>query len=261
MTISEHLARRRFGTIIPAFAVAVLVATLGAGSYPAATAASDGMHHIPDIAGWQGMHSGKGTCPSQGFLHGPGIEGQKMMLNVNWVGKNDEDSGLYGYWALDHFTENLKVWLLPNGTYYAEKTYDGVFIAPQGASSPGSTSGPPTGLVQNVTSFGSIAGGYAGTFSGTFAPGTQKTSGYIGTFDYGGTLADVLLQSYGNHQVGDRHAYDWESAYFAGGSQVNEYHWGWSYELDPIFTSAGSANQWCNYNAADGGNSGDIFAP
>ncbi|GEM_PF-1944976 len=243
-------------------ALAILVATFGFSAHLPALAASDPgvIHHREGLAGWQEKQGG-GTCPSQGFLRGPGVGGQKLVLNVSWIGKNDEDSGLYGYWALDHFTENLKVWSLPNGTYYAEKAYDGVFITPQGAVSPGSTSGPPTGLVENVTSYGKISGGYVGTFSGTFEPGTQRTYGFIGTFDYGGTLHDVLLQSYGNGQVGDRHAYDWESAYFTGGSQLNEGHWGWSYELDPIFQGSSSVNQWCNYNTADGGNSGDIFSP
>ncbi len=141
------------------------------------------------------------------------------------------------------------------------KVYSGVFVAPQSGVSPGSSADPPTGLVQGESSFGTIDGGYVATFSGTFAPATQPRAGYIGAFDYGGTLSDVLLQSYDKGQTGDMHPYDWTSAYFTGVSGFAQPHWGWSYQLDPIFISKNSINQWCNYNPADGGNSGDIFTP
>ncbi|HJU13279.1 MAG TPA: hypothetical protein VJ792_02350 [Candidatus Nitrosotalea sp.] len=262
-TISSRFGTGRWARFWAAIIPALLLATAGlAGtSLPAASASSDGDEHHHATHGLVAAHAWGGTCPSQEFLKGPGVAGQKQILNISWIGKNDEDSGLAGYWAMDYFKTDLKVWLLPNGTFYAEKTYHGVFVTPQGAVSPNSTSGPPTGHVQNFTSFGAITGGYVATFSGTFAPGTQHTSGPIGSFDYGGTMKDVLLQTYGNGQTGDAHAYDWTVTYFTGVTNFDQPHWGWSYKLDPIFESQNSVNEWCNYNPPDGGNSGDIYTP
>lgn len=263
MTNSGTIQGIKFALLGAAFALLAVTPALSGITFPSAAAASDsdGIHHSIATEGWHGTHAGVGTCPSQGFLANPGVEGQKQILNISWIAKNDEDSGIVGYWGLDHFRENLKVWSFPNGTLFAVKTYNGVFVTPQGAVTPGSTSSPPTGLVQGESSFGTITGGYVGTFTGTFAPGTHPKSGFIGIFDYGGKLSDVLLQIYGNGQVGDKSAYDWESAYFTGVAGFNQSHWGWSYELDPVFKSANSINQWCNYNPPDGGNSGDIYSP
>lgn len=197
-------------------------------------------------------------CPSQSFLVGPGKVGIKI-LDITYTVQNDEDSGVAtsatagGYWALDHFKEHLTVWKLSDGSFYALKKYDGIFVVPTGGTNPGN--GTKT---QTESSFGTIDGGYVATFTGTFTPGTNPTSGYIGTFNYGGTMSDILLKTYAS-QIGAPNSYDWESAYFTGGSAVDESHWGWSYKLDPELQSSTSANQWCNYNSVDGGNSGDIL--
>ena len=197
-----------------------------------------------------------GSCPSQSFLQPP-AKPRLLILSISWTVKNDEDSGLSGFWALDHFKTTLKVWALPGGVFYAEKTYTGVFSVPQGAVSPGSAAG-----LENESAFGTIQGGYVANFTGQFNPGIQPVSGNIGTFDYGGKLSDVLLQTYGNGQVGNAHAYDWTSAYFSNvGNTFNEFHWGWAYLLNANFRSGSSINQWCNYNPPDGGNSGDILVP
>lgn len=251
----------RFLAIAASAMLLAVAGILGTGPQLAsASSGGDGHHH--ENQGMEAVHAWGGTCPSQDFLKGPGVDGQKQILNISWIVKNDEDSGLAGYWAMDYFKTNLKVWVLPNGTFYAEKTYHGAFVTPQGAISPNSTSGPPSGHVQNFTSFGGIVGGYVATFSGTFSPGSHPTTGAIGSFDYGGTIKDVLLQTYGNGQTGDSpNAYDWTGTYFTGVANFDQPHWGWSYKLDPIFESQNSINQWCNYNPADGGNSGDIWAP
>lgn len=198
-------------------------------------------------------HEKKNACPSQSFLSEPHSKGAKQILDISYTAKNDEDSGIGSYWALDHFTQHLKVWQLANGTFYALKTYDGIFVTPTGGLDPG------TGLhLQNESSFGEITGGYVATMTGTFTPGTNPTHGNIGTFNYGGTMTDVLLNGYGNGQVGAPNPYDWTSAYFSNTNNFDQTHWGWSYNLDPQFQSNTSVNQWCNYNEADGGNSGNI---
>ncbi|CUR51829.1 exported protein of unknown function [Nitrosotalea devaniterrae] len=197
-------------------------------------------------------HEKKNVCPSQSFLAEPHSKGAKQILDISYIAQNDEDSGIGGYWALDHFKEHLKVWQLANGTFYALKSYDGIFVTPAGGLDPG------TGThLQNESSFGEITGGYVSTMVGTFTPGANPTNGNIGTFNYGGTMTDILHNTYGS-QTGAPDAYDWTSAYFSNTGNFNEIHWGWSYKLDPEFQSSTSANQWCNYNVADGGNSGNI---
>jgi hypothetical protein len=198
-----------------------------------------------------------GTCPGQGFLHGP--SGGQTVLNIAWKAKNDEDSGLKGYWALDYFVEHLTVWKLPDRSFYALKSYLGVFSTPQGAISPGSSG--TQALAENSSAFGSIVGGYVATFTGTFNPGTQQVSGFIGTKDYGGTVTDILKGYYVAGQTGPIHTYSWTGAYFTSVDKFVQPHWGWAYQLSPVFRSATSINQWCNYNTVDGGNSGDIYAP
>lgn len=197
--------------------------------------------------------SNTGSCPSQDFLVGPSVDGSKKILDISYTALNDEDSGLGSYWALDHLGQHLKVWRLPDGSFYALKTYTGIFMVPQGGPNPG-------GLAHNQTesAFGSMEGGYVATFTGTFSPGSNPTSGNIGVFNYGGTTKDVLLGSYANGQTGPTSVYDYLSAYFAGVQNFNETHWGFAYKLDPLFQSSSSVNQWCNYNGPDGGNSGNI---
>ena len=194
----------------------------------------------------------KNTCPSQSFLDEPRLKGATKILDITYTAKNDEDSGIGGYWALDHFKEHLKVWKLADGSFYALKQYDGVFAVPTGGLSPNATS------TQTESAFGDIDGGYVATFTGTFAPSTNPTSGNIGTFNYGGTMSDILLKTYGNGQTGATNSYDWTTAYFSVLNNFDQPHWGWSYKLDSKFQSSTSVNQWCNYNSADGGNSGDI---
>jgi hypothetical protein len=198
-------------------------------------------------------------CPSQSFLVGPG-KGATKILDITYTAQNDEDSGITtsatagGYWAIDHFDEHLIVWKLTDGSFYALKTYDGVFVVPTGGTNPGN--GTKT---QTESSFGSVHGGYVATFTGTFTPGTNPTRGNIGTFNYDGTMSDILQKIYSS-QTGAPNAYDWTTVYFSGlGSSFNESHWGWSYKLDSEFQSNTSVNQWCNYNSVDGGNSGDIL--
>jgi hypothetical protein len=203
------------------------------------------------------------SCPSQKFLEGPDQKDAKRILDISYIAKNDEDSGLVGYWGLDHMKEHLQVWKLADGSFYALKAYQGLFVTPQGALSPG------IGATQGESGFGYIVGGYTATFTGTFTPGTQPTRGSIGTFNYGGTTTDVLKGTYGNGQTGDPIPvpFDFTTSYFTNSASapgVDNFlqpHWGWKYSLDDHLRSTGSTNLWCNYNTADGGNSGDIILP
>ena len=226
------------------------------------SASSEDINKSYTIHNHNDYHSGnQNTCPSQKFLDDPDQKGSTRILNISFLVKNDEDSGLVGYWGLDHMNEHLQVWKLTYGSFYALKTYDGSFVTPQGALS------PQAGTTQVESGFGNIVGGYTSTFTGTFTPGTNPTSGKIGPFNNDGTTADVLKGTYGAGQTGAPTSYDWTTSYFTnsasspGVDNFAEPHWGWQYTLDDNLRSDGSSNVWCNYNAADGGNSGDIVLP
>ena len=202
-------------------------------------------------------HKNGNICPSQSFLDEPHLKDATKILDITYTVQNDEDSGVGAYWALDHFNkEHVKVWQLPDGSFYALKTFDGIFVAPTGGANPGD--GTQT---QTESAFGKIKGGYVATFTGTFTPGTNPTSGNIGTFNYDGTMSDILKGTYST-QTGSPNPYDWLGTYFTstnGFADFDQPHWGWSYTLDDKLQSSTSMNQWCNYNGADGGNSGDIL--
>jgi len=218
----------------------------------------DDDHHHPILNG-DHDHGNHNICPSQSFLVGPSGHGNSKILDVTYTILNDEDSGFTGYWGLDHITEHLTVWKLADGSFYALKTYDGIFVAPTGGLSPGA------GLPQVESAFGDMTGGYVATFTAdTFSP-TLPTSGNIVVphNNFGGTMTDVLKGSYGNGQTGDSGTeFDWLGAYFTsttGFADFAQPHWGWSYTLDKELQSNTSVNQWCNYNTSDGGSSGDIL--
>ncbi len=222
---------------------------LGSGSAANALSARDGKPHFGPNDHFDKKNVG--TCPNTHFLTSPDVKGTKKILDVTYLAQNDEDSGIGTYWALDRMHEHLTVWQFPNGTFYAIKQYDGIFITPQGAVDPADTT------TQTESSFGTIVGGYTATFTGSFTPGSQPVRGDIGTFNYGGAANDILLDSYAT-QKGDATPYDFTTTYFTNADNFNESHWGWTYKLDPMFESSTSANQWCNYNTPDGGNSGNI---
>lgn len=198
------------------------------------------------------------TCPGAHATKvtlSPPPKGSTLILNIQHDVQNDEDSGLLGYWALDSYTVHLQVWKLTDGSYYAIKTYDGIFQTPQGAVSPGATSASQT---EQQSAFGSINGGYVATFTDTspFNPSNYPTHGDVGTFNYGGTTADVLKGTYGNGQTSDASPFNFLSAYFPGytSGSFAQPTWGWVYSLDDQFQSSTSANTWCNFISGNAGN-------
>jgi hypothetical protein len=220
---------------------------------------------LPSVAGFSsnaasrnvGPNTAVGTCPSQTFLSKSNVPPHSVkLLTISWVAKNDEDSGLDGYWALDHYTSTLNVWYTAStNTYYGIQTFSGVFEAPQGAVSPGSSTNP--GNLQSESVFGTLTGGIVLVFNGSFNGGPQ---GNLGTKNYGGTISDILLGYYGNGQTGPTNSFNPISAYFSGGNTSNpgEPFWGFAYQLNPIFHESNSVNQWCNYYS---GTTGDIYDP
>ncbi|MGC2288519.1 MAG: hypothetical protein WA688_01500 [Thermoplasmata archaeon] len=178
-----------------------------------------------------------------------------LVLDISWVATNDEDSGIFGYWALDYYTTDVYVWYATAGVYagdyYWVQTFSGMFESPQGALS------PAHGYLENETQVGTLTGGLEGLISGgTFSPGANPVSGSLGELNYSGTTADLLLGTYGSGQVGDANEYNWYAAYFGSSGTLTEPEWGFVYNANLAFSYGNTAPEWCNFAS---GNAGDIL--
>jgi len=86
---------------------------------------------------------------------------------------------------------------------------------------------PGAGVVQGSDAQGVMNGGWVGTFT---VPAFTSAFGNIGTFDFGGTKADVMLGTYGT-QTGAIDAISVLNNYFPGyGATFNYVSWGWTYK-------------------------------
>jgi len=172
------------------------------------------------------------------------------VINVRMHVVKDEDSGFVGYWALDDYQKTMIVWEHSSTpkTYCGLVLYRGEWHTFQGALS------PQTGAVQPSGGSGDINGGYVATFTGTFLGGgsSKPLTGFIGTFDFGGTKADILKGSYGNGQTGPTPT-SWLGFYFTGVSGFTQPTWAWTYTHGE---SAGYGSMWVN---AAAGSFGDII--
>ncbi len=164
--------------------------------------------------------------------------GSKLVLNITYKVTNDEDSGNVGYWALDSYNKSLQVWQVPDGTFYAVAKYTGKWQTFAGALSPG------VGTAFTKDGQGTFEGGYVGTFD---AASFTSAFGNIGTFDLGGTKADVILGTYGAGQTGITTPFNAISNYFPGYSNFIWVNWGWTYKYQN--------QRWNNF---DYGTTGDI---
>ena len=144
-------------------------------------------------------------CPSDN--HVPLPKGSKLVLSLTWTRINEEDSGKGNwYWALDHLTNVLKVWQMPNGTWFSNETQSGEFVTPQGALSPNA------GTPETESGYGNMKACFAVSFTGTFNSGGGPSRGNLGTKNYGGTTADILLGT--NNPHGDYSFFSWQRTYF-----------------------------------------------
>lgn len=165
-------------------------------------------------------------------------DGSTLVLSITLKVVNDEDSGNVGYWALDDYNRQIKVWQLPDGTYYAKAQYEGKWQSFAGTRSPGA------GKVMTKDASGVMKGSYTATFTAT---SVTPTFGNVGTKNYGGTKADVLKGTYGAGQLGPVTPFSYLGTYFTGVENFNYLHWGWTYTY--------KNQRWNNF---DTGTSGDI---
>jgi hypothetical protein len=139
--------------------------------------------------------------------------GQTLLVNINCKVINLEDPGTVGFWALDNAIVHLQIWG-PSGPpvpfslgppvqlpsiYYFVESVTGNWQTYAGALSPGA------GIIQKSDASGTFeldvdySAVYVAGFLNAFS---LPTHGNIGTFDFGGTKADILLGTYYNGQIG-----------------------------------------------------------
>ncbi|MDA8039346.1 MAG: hypothetical protein M0Z69_09335 [Actinomycetota bacterium] len=213
------------------------------------------------LAGFVGM-GGVAAAPSAvaaspasctgGVIRQPDVSpppGYTKVIDVVMGVTNDEDSGMWGYWALDNYRKHIQVWQ-DGSSFYVAVIYDGTWHTFAGALSPGYKVGEPS------DGTGSMQGGYIATMTGSMLSSpTETTHGSIGTYDFGGTKSDIMLGTYGNGQTGDPAPTSWLGFYFdsttsstfafADGGNA----WGW------VYTGNSTTGEWCNTGT---GSSGDI---
>ncbi|MCP8304090.1 MAG: hypothetical protein H3Z50_01255 [archaeon] len=139
---------------------------------------------------------------------------------------------------MDNYNKHVQVWQAPDGTFYVVARYTGKWYTFAGALSPGA------GVAQSKDAQGTFEGGYIATFTAT---GYTSAFGNIGTYDYGGTKADILLGTYGAGQTGPTTLFNFLSTYFTGASPLTLISWGWTYHY--------KSQTWNNF---DYGTTGDI---
>ena len=128
-------------------------------------------------------------------------------------------------------TLHIKVWQLPDGSWFALKTYDGKFYVPTGAHS------PVAGTLETKDGSGEWEACYTASFIGTLAPTTGpdgsplKTHGNIGVNDMGGTVADIIASWTIGSGSANPHYWSWLSHYFPGYTNLVYHYDIWVYTL------------------------------
>ncbi len=181
------------------------------------------------------------------FAYSPYYATIGPIINVTMTVKNDEDTGLVGYWALDNYTKHVTVWQTDANTYAANVTYLGMWHTFNGALS------PQNGIIEPDNGTGTLQGSYTATFNTPTFNSMANTIGNLGTFDFGGTVNDILLGTYSSNQIGNQNPFDWVGYYFPGYTNFVQPTWSWTYTNN---TYHFYGNQWVNSYA---GNSGDII--
>ena len=138
--------------------------------------------------------------------------GSKLMVNAVAKIMNDEDSGYQGYWAIDNYTLNVKIWMEPNETFFFALLYRGTATTYAGVPAPG-VNGTENG--KGVAQFSGYA---AGWFTGKLNP-SNATHGFLGTSNFGGSPSS--LGSYSSATTPPR-AIDWLAVYSPGYSLSSE---------------------------------------
>lgn len=148
-----------------------------------------------------------------------------LVANVNQNFTNDADSKVGGgYWALDQYSKNMKVYDLGDGTYCLVAAYNGTFKTFGGTSPQGT---------------GTVGAGVTGKQNGGYALYVTDATFSLGSFP------DVDLQG---DESGNHNSFSTLGAFFSSYGSWAYIYWGWTY------STCGNGT-WGN---VDSGNFGDI---
>jgi hypothetical protein len=119
---------------------------------------------------------------------GPALAGPDhsvLVMNVTYKVVNDQAPSGLGYWALQTYTRQVKVWQMPDGTFSWASQFEGKWATFAGAMSPGGS----------VTQAADGSGTFKAILDGTFTSDSCiPVFGYLGAHDFGGSRDGVLSQ-------------------------------------------------------------------
>lgn len=203
------------------------------------------------------------VVPSQcTALPGSLVWSSTPIINVVMTIKNDEDSGFVAYWALDNYQKTIIIWESTSTTpptFCALVQYAGTWSTFKGALS------PQLGTTQTSDGSGHLVGGIVAWFTSAdflASASTKPLKGDIGTFNFGGTKADIL-KAPGSQSPNPTYV-NYLSFYFGDYATLtyNEPAWAFTYTYQfwaHTYTQQdgiGYGNLWVN---ANGGSFGDIL--
>jgi hypothetical protein len=164
------------------------------------------------VAAGTALAAGSQTLPAGAAYVSPppAPPGSHLVMDATEVYTNVEDSGNFCYWALDDAIPRIQVWHVPDGSFYAILRPRGIWTTFAGVPSPNCDgSGLPTEQAQG-------SGTYWGWFTVAFTASSYTPKfGYLGTFNCGGTKADILLGNYSLQQGDNGALFAWQN-YFPG---------------------------------------------
>src|SRR5260221_8520082 len=184
-----------------------------------------------------------------------GTSAGNLVISATEKVKNDSDSGVAGYWALDAFTRTIKVWNIGPDQWCATVTYQGTFAAQAGQITPGNTC-PAPGC--------KLTGDEVGPFNGSahvLITGQLYASDPV-NWPLRGQVNALTPVDYQCDMTGNCPGYvPWTDKYFntGAGFSFNEDVWGWTYTGHDAPTAPDPNKPdgvWHNFYS---GNSGDIL--
>lgn len=218
------------------FAV-IAIAVIGLSVSTSAMASSPNQQHSVQPMVMDSHMNGAIKEITKGKVPNP-APGSTLMVNAVVKIINDEDSGYQGYWAIDNYTLNVKIWQEPNRTYFFAFLYRGTATTYAGIPAPGTIG------TENGKGVAHFSGYVAGLFSGTFST-TTAAFGFLGMYNYGGSPS--LLGLYSTATAAP-HSTDWLAVYFPGYSVISE-----TFSLSYFYHGQVWVDAY-NVSAADSGN-------
>ncbi|MDE1851106.1 MAG: Ig-like domain repeat protein [Candidatus Micrarchaeota archaeon] len=179
-----------------------------------------------------------------------------LIVNVTTQIVNNPDSGDHGYWALDNFTRQIKIYQTGLHSFMMNFTDSGLSYTFAGVQSPGilNVVEPYNGVVQMTGSASTI-------FNGTFSPGSNSVTGTLPTLNNNGKFTGTSIDT--SNTVSTYQYYigtyfiNFDSANYSGSANNGG---GWTYTNS---TYPSNGNKWVDSNTNNWGtdaSAGDIVA-